>query len=173
MEDIRWLQFLYSEDIYLTADMKQNTATIVTKEEPKDPLIPVTLKEEKNTSQEPTITIPKIDRVEPSRIRVLVLPGSSVLNADDQSLFNNIFYNPKALALKEQEVKLIEVSDFDKWKADFIVSFGVAIPGHKGELYMPHKGTTNILQADSLSAIGKNVELKKELWKSLQILFGK
>ena len=176
MEDLRWLQFLYPDDLYLTADMKatfsstKSTAEepVVVEKVPEVELPPVVQPIEK-------IAIPKIEKVlEPSKIRVLVVLPVLELSEAETALFKNIFYNPKALALKEQEVKQIVIADYDKWKGEFVVSFGVALPDCKASFYEPFKGTNaKFLMADSLIKINSEVELKKKLWTSLQAQFGK
>ncbi|MCU0430280.1 MAG: hypothetical protein MUF42_09950 [Cytophagaceae bacterium] len=174
--DVRtWLPYIITEEIFLTNDF---IPTVVQENPPEqlitslrteaiDP-IPPTPKEKSIPEPEPT---PKQEPIPPKRCKVLVLLPSLPMSASDETLFKNIFYNPKALALKEQEVVLITSATYEAWKPDYVVALGVEIPGMRLEKYTTMKKETSFLLVDTLESIAQQVDLKKALWLALQQQF--
>ena len=98
------------------------------------------------------------------------------LNSLSDETFRNLV--SKGLLLQEGSYSVIIKEDLDFLNLEEIVStkvilFGVSFSGFQNKYQVTSKGKQLVLFADSMERIASNVDLKRQLWAQLQLMFPK
>jgi len=157
------LSLFISENVYLIKEEEAYSHPI--KLDEKEVEDPIEIKETTISQKKP----------KPTYKSILFLTDAPLKDSAAET-FNNIA--GKALGLSENDYTLlsqdqVDFDGLDEPNSQKIISFGIPFSGHVTK-YKNHSLENKLfLYADSLEKIAQDVELKRQLWVQLQLMFPK
>lgn len=151
-----------SEEVYLVKNEPRIAESI--SEEPEEELIEEVI--------EPVLTT----KIHKPNFKSILFLTEEPLKGIAAETFTNI--TNKALGLAEENYTLLtqDQISFDKLEelnSQKIVSFGIPFSGHSTKYKINSLENKLFLYADSLDKIAQEVDLKRQLWAQLQLMFPK
>lgn len=163
--------------LFLTADV------YLAKEEPlpKTIAVPVAnqqeaLEEEEEKEEELEVEVPVAARPTAIDFHPILFVLDKPLQGLAEEMFKNLIN--KALNLSEKDYSVLTQEEvafttLDVPSSKKIVLFGVPFSGYQQKYKNTSKDGKLVLLADSLEKIAETVELKRQLWAELQLMFPK
>jgi len=160
------ISLFITENIYLVKEEAMEAKAIKIEETEEEDQIDI---------KEPEVPLTKVTKAIPSYKSILFLTDEALKDSAAET-FTNIA--EKALGLSEEEYTLlsqdqITFEGLEEVKSQKIISFGIPFSGYATK-YKNHSTPNKLfLYADPLEKIAQNVDLKRQLWTQLQLMFPK